>query len=479
MMKTKKTLTQRQSLFKLTRRIFIFLIAGSYLLTSAKSHGLVPDFAEIVELEGQGISVNSRSARLGYRLSRYTDRLTIPAPYANEQIFADISLIKNGIGDLLLRARAQNGATTNYYIPCTVVGEHKSQVQITWSNGKQTSCGEGMHLSSNTHRANNPLNGQISEITQRKYSDKHPIFLNAQRQNRSLHYYCSSVPNQGTHFGHIAVGLTSMEETCQQSQEICYVESQSGCSIATMGEWRINDRNLTMSMTCANDQIASKKITGAEISHAGPSSMTSLIEQLILSRNNVLPRRTATGLQSCYLEVYSPKEILASPIGNQETIIDANWSENGKIEVQVLKGQVKLRSTDNPQGIVANQGNQYVFNLRGSISVSRGGSRDVDESCETEIAQYQEQLRALIDRDWQSPTPPRKGTWNLTLVYELSQEGSVEGIRMVRSSGYRPIDNSAVERVRTLDLQGYFPPLPSCYQQETLEIEHNFVVNYS
>lgn len=151
-MKTKKSATNQRLLYRLMGRTFTPLLFLSFLFTSTKSYSLVPDFARVTQLQGQGVSINSQPAQLGSRLSKYKDRLAVPAPYSNELIFADLNLVNSGVGNLWIRAKAWNNSTTYYYIPCTVNQSQYTQSEITWSNGKRTACGEGMRVTNNSRR---------------------------------------------------------------------------------------------------------------------------------------------------------------------------------------------------------------------------------------------------------------------------------------------------------------------------------------
>lgn len=388
-MKTKK------SPYRLISRTFTPLILLSFLLTSSKTYSLVPDFAEITYIQnGRGITVNGRDAALGKRLAQYKDVLVVSAAYSNET-FAELDLIKSGVGKLWIRAKAWNGRTTSYRIPCTINQPQYSQSEITWSNGEGSACGEGMHFTNNSGTNSNLPNSQTTQIAQTKNSDKNQLFLKGQAYGSSLRYYCSSVPDYGKGSVHIAAGLTSIEEACQQSQQTCQTDnssSSSSCSIATMGEWDLNDSDLMMSVTCADGQSSSKRVSGSEIRTLGRSSIESLIEQLLNELlgpqlGDILGPILSGAPKGCYLQVYQPDEILISPVGTQETSVLTTGLESGQIQIDVIKGQVKLRSIQKPEGTIARQGDSYIFQAQGAILANEGGQAQDSPSTDSTESQ--------------------------------------------------------------------------------------------
>jgi hypothetical protein len=96
--------------------------------------------------------------------------------------------------------------------------------------------------------------------------------------------------------------------------------------------------------------------------------------------------------------------------------------------------------------------------------------------CAMTIDMYRQNLRSTVDEGWKSPKPPQKGTYIAKLQYDLQKDGYVRNIRVLQSSGYKPIDDSAINRVQ--QLQGTFRPIPSCFSEEFMEIDHTFKVIY-
>jgi hypothetical protein len=381
-MKRKKLMSRQKSWHRVAKTIVTPVIAVSLLLTSTTSYALAPQTAPIINLtENQGIAVYKGKSFLGAANSatilQIYSALKVPTSAWAKLRFKDKKGIDMG---LQVTADAKDGNLTTYYMPCTVNVNNKNQAVITWSNGKRSpGCAEGIGVTSNPSRHSSLPKIQTIPIAQAKNlaikenSNKlqnNRLFLKAEGDESSLRYYCSSVPDSGRGEGHIAAGLTSMEEACQQSQESCKTNNGSECSIATIGEWNLYDPNLVMSVTCADGKSSSKKVSGAEISAPGISNdalIQKQLKELLGQLGEILAQLFGIKPQACYLEVYHPDEILISPVGSQETSVVTTGLESGRIEVDVIKGEVKLRSVDNPEGIVASQGDIYVFDGEGSI----------------------------------------------------------------------------------------------------------------
>jgi hypothetical protein len=376
-MKSKKNAIKQIQIYRLFSRFSIPLIIIHYLFFSAKVYGLAPDYAEVTKLEGEGIGINDKPAKIKDQLSKYRDNLAVPAPFSNEKIYANLDLIKKGVGKMWIQAKAWNGSTTYYWIPCTLHQPKYTEAEFTWSNGDKAVCGEGMLVTSNSRRHSSLPNHQTPLIAQADKMGKNKFFLTAQHKS-DVRYYCSSVPNSGNGSGKIVAGLTSIEEACQQSQEVCESKN-NGCSIATMGEWNLNDSDLTMTVTCSDGKSSSKRVSGSEINAPG-SSFEDLVRKLskdlgLDSLDSIIT--SFLGAKACYLEVYSPDEVLISPVNNQQTIVQTTGLEGNKIRVDVKEGQARLRSSSTKlsDGVIANQGDIYIFNGEngeGSIYLDRG-----------------------------------------------------------------------------------------------------------
>lgn len=371
-MSIQKSIIDQKLSVRLINRIFSSLVIVFSLVTpNSKSYGLVPDYAEVTYLLGEGISINEEPATLGSRLSQYKDFLAVPASAQNQSSFADLNLVKSGSGNLWLRAKAWNQRTTYYYIPCTLVQPQYSQAEMTWSNGISTACGEGMQVTTNPAGSAKMPNDQLLLSSQTSYLVENQLFSQASDNRSSWRYYCSSVADSGNGAGHIAAGLTSIAAACQQSQQTCETENGSGCSIATMGEWNINHADLMMSVTCADGNSESRRVSGTEVEALGSSPaalVQRLLEDLLGELGHTIAELLGIQPEACYLQVYAPDDILISPVSTEETTVQTTGLVSDQIQVEVIKGRVKLRSTEEPEGIIANPGDSYTFNGEGSIS---------------------------------------------------------------------------------------------------------------
>ncbi|WP_083883515.1 energy transducer TonB [Spirulina subsalsa] len=67
--------------------------------------------------------------------------------------------------------------------------------------------------------------------------------------------------------------------------------------------------------------------------------------------------------------------------------------------------------------------------------------------------------------------------WVTRLSYDLHRDGRVSNIQVLESSGFAPLDQSAIAHVQTLQRQ--FRPFPECYTRDTMNITHRFQLRYN
>jgi TonB family protein len=96
--------------------------------------------------------------------------------------------------------------------------------------------------------------------------------------------------------------------------------------------------------------------------------------------------------------------------------------------------------------------------------------------CETTIGNYKANLHALVDSAWHPSRPATKGEYVAHFRYGITSSGQLDHVELLQSSGSDTLDRSALQRI--YELQGHFPPVPSCFQQPVLEINHTFKVIY-
>jgi hypothetical protein len=312
--------------------------------------------------------VNSQPAKRGDKLTKYKEKLVITATTEKGKMnFANLDLRAKGAKPVWIRATAKNGSRTTYQIPCQLKEDKYSEAEITWSNGKNSSCGEGIRVTSNSKKIGYYPNKKSIQIAKVKS-------LDMAQAPAEMNYYCSSVPNKSS-LGYFGIGTSSTEDACIQAQKKC-ISVHNDCSIATMGEWDLNDSDLKMSFECYDGRQKSfNLLTGRLILEGLQGLGGSIIVPPKVSNDTIDIILGGAALlfgNPCYLQVYHSDEILISPDKNQLTTVNAYESDGG-IKVNVLKGDVKLHSTENPDGILASEGKEYFFDGSGSIRPMRQG----------------------------------------------------------------------------------------------------------
>ena len=99
-----------------------------------------------------------------------------------------------------------------------------------------------------------------------------------------------------------------------------------------------------------------------------------------------------------------------------------------------------------------------------------------DPNCPQKVASYLESIRDFGRGSWQprgEQIPPGSGRFYTDLTYDLVRGGTIENVQVVRSSGYTPLDQSAIEHVEGLT---GFPAFPNCYPADSLEVENRFTL---
>lgn len=98
------------------------------------------------------------------------------------------------------------------------------------------------------------------------------------------------------------------------------------------------------------------------------------------------------------------------------------------------------------------------------------------QSCHQVLEGYKLEVKSMVSQGWKSPKPPHKGEWKTQLVYNLMPGGAIASVRLAKSSGHTPIDQSALGHVSKFN--GTLPSLPGCLQGHPLEMHHTFRVIY-
>jgi hypothetical protein len=282
-------------------------------------------------------------------------------------------------------AKPRNGLT-KYRMPCKVLLENFGESLITWEDGKGRGCERGIHVSSNNQNRAQQTSSQYGFLVQdnknilkSEFNTVHwqakTFFLMAQADVDDIRYYCSALPTSGGGSAGISAGPNSIEEACTQASKTCLVKNRgSDCSFATMGEWSATDPELMVSVTCADGKSSSKLVRGSEVGAPEADSnelILSLLSELG-SFGEVLGKLLGIEPKACFLDVYYPDEVIISPVDSRETIVQTADIGSSKVQVYVQKGEARLRSTQQPNGIIASENQTYIFNgTDGSSSIIR------------------------------------------------------------------------------------------------------------
>ncbi len=109
-----------------------------------------------------------------------------------------------------------------------------------------------------------------------------------------------------------------------------------------------------------------------------------------------------------------------------------------------------------------------------SPETSESESSTVSVNCQSQVNNYLTNLKATLGNTWNPPKPPRRGLWQSFVTYTITRNGKVQNLQIVQSSGYQPLDEAALEHVRSIERN--FPSFPRCYQKEELPVDQTFKV---
>lgn len=369
------------------------ILAPVYLLTTcASSYAEVPQTAYIKQPAtlSPSMTVHSGSNRSEASLDlpmKWYDSLWVPNDGSGAR--ATLRFYNSASRDMGTKIDAiPRKGLTKYVMPCKAVIQKGADFTVTWENGNGRACEKGLKVTSKgfgkiTQRSfpQASLLAQGEKSTQKVYFDtlrwNSKSLLKAEAgeddiADSSTRYYCSALPTSGGGSAGIAAGFDSAAEACSQATQKCSKNnSGSECSIKTMGEWSVNDPELMTSVTCENGKSSRKRVSGSDIKD--PSSSTNaildgLLRQVLGDLGGILSEVLKLKPGACVLEVYHPDEVLISPVTSQQTVVQATDVGNGSVQVNVQEGQALMRSTQSPKGIVASQGQSYIFNGEGVIN---------------------------------------------------------------------------------------------------------------
>lgn len=99
------------------------------------------------------------------------------------------------------------------------------------------------------------------------------------------------------------------------------------------------------------------------------------------------------------------------------------------------------------------------------------GKSPVTSAREPDFSLYMSRLQSLIKKRWFPPRHPMAN--HVKAVFDVSRDGTMSGLRLVRSSGITIIDRAALEAINSA---APFPPLPE-YSPPSVTIEFSFDYN--
>jgi hypothetical protein len=329
----------------------------------------ITDSMRVLIDRGAGKPKMKEPAKIDRELRKHKDALSVSGSgFARLKFFSPGEYMNTYVD-----AAALNG-TTIYSFPCNLGHKNGSKAIVNWEVKGTTkrACESGMRVTASdrgnsriSHHSFQPFEvAALKDISRSKQQASDTVRSNKELSialtSDNIRYYCSALPNAGQRGRGIGFGEISIKESCDNAIKEC----GSGCSLTTMGEWSVNDPELLMmSLTCGDRKPLWKRVSGSDV-NINIILVDTLLRDVVAEVLGLKP-------ETCFLDVYHPDEIIISPVDNQKTVVESSDVEKGRVQVRVLAGQAMLRSTNQPEGKTANQGDTYTFNGQGEISPSR------------------------------------------------------------------------------------------------------------
>lgn len=333
----------------LTRVASLVLIPAYALSVSTRTLALsIPTAAEISHF--QNTSSNSlqdqiyigqfdNSARQpvfqGFRLFNRERFLSIPG---NQYAQANLRYVFDNNPDAQLGVQAGPSSTPSaYYFPCRFEG---GTFVVGWSAGTEgrpcSNPGITVSLGSSGQQAELPqpiaLQAPISASTKE---------LSAQANNPVMQYCTIAANGRGwwVRWGNFA-------DPCQEALQACLATGPaSGCIALGTGHWRAKDPDLLVTIGCADNRFYSARGNGVRVA-------TTLISDLAQTAK-------ADKSRVCVLNVYQPGDIIVAPATDEATLIQTQ-AAGTSLTVDALTGDLLIRSTQQPDGLILERGHQYL-----------------------------------------------------------------------------------------------------------------------
>lgn len=350
-----------------TRKLFLRLIAGSLipcygLAVCLRAYANNPTATAVYQRDtysGSGLDRLLRGVRGGNSTStnpvRRDDQFTDLSQYlwvpGNNRSWATLVYkYSNDPGSKLGVATGTSSTASTYYFSCQF---EAGKFVIGWNagdSGQRPCASQGARINVDTQKRA-ALSQSIAQKTNPKTnaaaapaSAAEPL-LDQQAYigtNPLLQYCTVAARNRGWW-----LRWDTQRNPCQEVEQLCAATgSDEDCKILSQGEWRAKDENLFLAIVCAEDQIYTARGSGLEMAET-------LLPQLAQQAD-------AEHSKACAVNIYRPMEVIATPVTNDETLIQAS-GDSGALVVDVLAGSVLIRSAQQPTGKLLRAGDRYNY----------------------------------------------------------------------------------------------------------------------
>ncbi len=86
---------------------------------------------------------------------------------------------------------------------------------------------------------------------------------------------------------------------------------------------------------------------------------------------------------------------------------------------------------------------------------------------------YLRQLKYNVSKEWH--TPNLSGLYTADINFQIKKDGTIEGVKVVKTSGNKKIDDKALETISSIGKQA---PLPSVYPSDSIDVTMQLSSNH-
>jgi hypothetical protein len=349
-------------LFSRPVSVIVGLIFCGLLVTSSASFAEIPRTAEISHVHGGNFGVSPQvflgieremPAMQHMRLQQFSDKLVIPPDNSS---WAKLDFLSNKTGKPVLETLIQAGTDSKpsvYRFPCHIQG----QLIIGWSKESKGACDEGIvaQLHSKGDRPRISQNSitlvSLSNLWQSSLVSDNGAWQIAQSPNQQA-WYCSAIA--GDAWG-VAASPLSPNEACRNALEKCNQGNPDGnCTLASEGEWNIDETNLRVSSRCAGNPLSVRSRPGTGMNMLGEVLPHMEYDTHFLHE------------KACIFNVFSPDSLVIAPSrttysgkASTEPILIQIHQVQDDLTVEVLVGSVDIVSDPPHDGLHIEKGFGY------------------------------------------------------------------------------------------------------------------------